>query len=83
MIHGRIITLSVCTLLLTACGGGGSGGGNPGNANASTNTQLSTAARTSVLAANDPACPNGGILVETGIDSNGNGTLETNEVDSA
>jgi hypothetical protein len=39
--------------------------------------------RTSMLPANDPDCPNGGILLESGIDDNNNGVLDTNEVDSS
>lgn len=42
-----------------------------------------TTARTTILATGDTDCPNGGILVETGIDVNGNGTLDDDEVDTA
>ncbi len=79
MSHRHILATSAFALLLTACGGGGKQD-NPGTPEAG---QSSTAARTSVLAANDPDCPNGGILVETGIDSNGNGVLDNDEVDNA
>ena len=79
MSHRQILATSAFALLLAACGGGGKQD-NPGTPEAG---QPSTAARTSVLAANDPDCPNGGILVETGIDTNGNGVLDNDEVDNA
>lgn len=43
-------------------------------------TAKSTAAKTSSLSAGDPDCPTGGILVQTGIDKNGNGILDASEV---
>lgn len=43
-------------------------------------TAKSTAAKTSSLSAGDSDCPTGGILVETGIDKNGNGVLDVSEV---
>ncbi len=61
------------TLILTACGGGGGGGSTAGD--------NSTAA----LQTAEPAgsnCAYGGIKVETGIDDNGNGVLDTSEVDA-
>jgi len=79
MSYRQILATSAFALLLAACGGGGKQD-SPDTLEAG---QPSTAARTSVLAANDPDCPNGGILVETGIDSNGNGVLDAGEVDSA
>jgi hypothetical protein len=75
-----ITNVLTVTLFLTACGGGG--GSNDSSGNHDTD-QLASAARTSVLPGSDTDCPNGGILVETGIDENGNGELEDNEVDSA
>jgi len=61
---------------IVACGGSG------GDPDPASNT-LATAARTTALAANDTDCPNGGILVETGIDDNGNDLLESTEVDTS
>ncbi|MEQ6342297.1 MAG: hypothetical protein M3A44_11745 [Gammaproteobacteria bacterium] len=58
---------------LTACGGGSGAGADNGGA-------PSVAVNRSVIAVNDPTCPNGGILVETGIDKNINGVLDANEV---
>ncbi|HIE66306.1 MAG TPA: hypothetical protein EYQ01_10975, partial [Nitrospira sp.] len=64
-------------LTLQACGGGGgvaqvAGGGNN-----------SVAARSAPLPVPDIDCPTGGILVETGIDENGNGFLDAAEVDQS
>jgi len=40
------------------------------------------AVRTSILSPDDQICENGGVLVEAGIDVNGNGLLDQDEVDS-
>jgi hypothetical protein len=67
-------------LTLTGCFGGGSssgGGGGGGGAN------HSVAARTAAIDPGDVDCPSGGVLVETGIDENGNGLLDTAEVDKS
>ncbi len=61
----------------TACGGRTTGGGG-----ASTDNPT-VAARTSSLPTGDQDCPFGGILVETGIDSNGNGVLDAEEIAKA
>ncbi len=63
---------------LSACGEDVSSSDNDAAVNS-----FATEARTSVLAVGDLDCPGGGILVETGIDENGNGILDDNEVDSA
>ena len=61
-------------VVLTACGG---------NSKPSENeSAFASASRSLLLTANDIDCPNGGILVETGIDENGNGSLEDTEVDN-
>lgn len=44
--------------------------------------QSNSLTRSSVLPVNDPDCPNGGILMETGVDDNGNGVLDADEVTS-
>ncbi len=63
-------------LLLTACGGSnGTPAADGGNA-------VSVTARTVTIPAGDTDCPFGGSLVETGIDENGNGLLDNNEVDN-
>ncbi len=76
-------------LLLTACGGGGgggeSGGSDPGTGNDDPGTTIdknaSVSARSASLALGDPTCPHGGFEIETGIDENGNGLLDDEEVD--
>ena len=62
---------------VTACSGGGGG-----SAPEADGDNPSVAAKTSVIPPGDADCPNGGILVETGIDENGNGVLDDNEVDA-
>lgn len=44
--------------------------------------QSNSLTRSSVLPVNDPDCPNGGILMETGIDDNDNGVLDPGEIDT-
>ena len=77
---GRIALLILVTfaglLAITASGGGG--GESP-----ATGTNPSVAAKTSAIPPGDADCPNGGILVETGIDENSNGVLDANEVDAS
>ncbi len=64
--------------LAAGCGGGGGGGGPPVPGG-----DPSVAAKTTPLPSGDPDCPYGGILVETGIDENGNGILDDAEVDAS
>ena len=71
----RVLLLVLMTLL-SACGGNGSA--KPEEAAAP-----SAAAKTSPIASGDIDCPNGGLLVETGIDDNRNGVLDVEEVDSS
>ncbi len=63
--------------VIASCGGGG-GGSSPDTGSGG---KPSVAAKTSVVAPGDADCPAGGILVETGIDENGNGVLDASEVD--
>lgn len=74
----RSLFLLFVGLGLAACGGGG--GSSP---TATAGTNPSVAARTSVIAPGDATCPNGGVLVKTGIDENSNGVLDANEVDAS
>jgi hypothetical protein len=72
--------LPFSALLLTACLSGGGGGGS------STPTPATTGANSVVYAVTKSAppvtCPNGGITVQSGIDTNGNGVLDPSEVTS-
>lgn len=61
------------TLTLTACGGGSA---------TSVKQAVATAASIEPLPDDDDDCPQGGVLVKTGIDENGNGLLDDNEVDA-
>ncbi len=69
-----------------SCGGGGGGSGDvavEGGGGVSADGGMSVAARTGVIDPGDATCPYGGILVETGIDENGNGVLDADEVDDS
>lgn len=48
-----------------------------------TESTHSVAAATKIIPVGDTDCPYGGILVETGIDENGNGVLDSTEVDES
>ncbi len=76
------IILGFMLLALSGCGSGGSK-----TAGVPDGTPLgalnSSAAKSTPLAAGDTDCPTGGILVQTGIDKNGNGTLDASEVTSS
>jgi photosystem II stability/assembly factor-like uncharacterized protein len=74
--HGLPVLAILVALALAGCGGGGGGG-------STTNTV--TAGENSVVyavldAAPAGSCPNGGITVDAGIDTNGNGQLDDNEI---
>jgi hypothetical protein len=75
------LALLSATLLLTSCGGGSGGDGSTitgGNGSAP-----SVSARTTPINVGDIDCPNGGVLVESGIDENLNGLLDDIEVDDS
>ena len=89
-LHGfsnNLVSLLLMACVLSACGGGS--GGDNANINDGNKMQLdevakrlSVAAATQLIPAGDQDCPNGGILIETGIDENGNGILDVpDEVD--
>jgi len=73
----RFLPILLAALHLGACGGGG--GGSEDQAD---NTRFSSVASVSIV---EPGvnCPNGGIAVDSGIDENGNGILDSNEIDSS
>lgn len=76
------IILGFMLLALSGCGGsGGTTAGVPDGT--SLGALNSSAAKSTPLAAGDTDCPTGGILVQTGIDKNGNGTLDASEVTSS
>ncbi len=77
----KTIFLMVTSLTLYACGGGGGGSGSPPETTTTANS--SVAAKSSVIAPGDAECAYGGVLVETGIDENGNGLLDDSEVDES
>ena len=71
-------------MLLALSGCGGSGGTTAGVPDGTPLGSLnSSAAKSSPLAPGDSDCPTGGILVQTGIDKNGNGILDESEVTSS
>ena len=76
-----VLVLFAGLLGITASGGGGGGGG--GGETPTTGANPSVAAKTSAIPPGDADCPAGGTLVETGIDEDGNGVLDANEVDAS
>lgn len=68
--------LFLISILLSACGGGG---GLPASGTAPGTNSVAAAIRSSAPLS---SCPNGGISVDAGIDTNGNGVLDTTEVTS-
>lgn len=72
-----VICLSL-TLALTACGSGDDG--KDGNNGANGSNGLNSLVNVTELTAGNVACPYGGQQIDTGLDSNGNGTLETDEI---
>ncbi len=69
--------IMLLSLFLSGCGGGES----QAAAENQTAGRFAAAAATQVIPEGDLDCPEGGILVETGIDENGNGVLDPSEVD--
>jgi len=67
-----LLTLS---LLLTACGGGGGGG------SSETTSNGAVAVNKRLIEAN-ATCPNGGIEIDMGVDTNKNGLLDAGEISS-
>ena len=78
IIEIKIIILLTLMLALNSCGGGSSDPEPQEN-----NDSSSVAARTQPIAPGNANCPNGGVLVQTGIDENNNGILDDNEVDES
>ncbi len=77
----RFFIVLVIALTLTACGGGSDGGGGDGDGGGgASDNNSSVAVKASPIEAGDE-CPNGGISIDTGIDDNGNGILDPDEVD--
>ena len=75
--HTYIALVSFALLLgMSSCGSSGSGTDDDP-------TSPSTAARRVVFEDNQHGCPYGGVLVQTGIDDNRNGTLDDDEVDAS
>lgn len=77
-VSGLIGICGIAGLVLAGCGSSGSDGPDE-----QSGILFSSVARTTQLSAGDSDCPNGGILVESGIDENGNGLLDDDEVDTA
>ena len=76
----NLLLTAILASSLTACGGDSSGSSDSTSDSPSARS-VSTVTSTQAFAAND-ACPNGGIDVAVGIDENGNGVLDTDEIDN-
>lgn len=74
-------TALLLSLLLTGCGGsGGESGESPAPETPNTTLKgMSTAFKTKTVSAS-ATCPAGGVSIDIGIDSNGNGTLDAGEI---
>jgi hypothetical protein len=70
----KFLLVILVSIAIAACGGGGGG-----SANSTGNNHVATAVKAAAPLAN---CPNGGITVDGGIDSNGNNVLDPVEVTS-
>lgn len=75
----HIIILISFLLILAGCGGGG--GDAPQNDNTANNT-LNSVVVSAYSAVSTAECPNGGISINTGIDENANGILDSTEIDN-
>lgn len=81
----KLLLASSAFLILAACSGGG-GGDDPAPNSGPDITDNQYIADSSVRMRNVEAsdnCPNGGVLIEMGIDSNGNGLLDDTEIDAS
>ncbi len=78
LVHG--VSAALIALTLAACEGDDGADGAPGADGADGLTSL---IRQTPLPAGDSNCPAGGALVESGIDTNGDGNLSDDEVDSS
>jgi uncharacterized protein YjbI with pentapeptide repeats len=79
MWSSRVVVGSLACVAVAACGGGADGA--DGAAGAAGGDGLASLA----VVTNEPPganCPAGGLLIQTGVDDNSNGTLEADEVDS-
>jgi len=74
----KTVTLTGILSIIAGCGGGGGGGGS----NESPNESISGSIISPRMIQNEQ-CPNGGVEIELGIDANGNGRLDPDEVDHA
>lgn len=74
-ISSRSALLIGAALVLSACGGGSGGGGTVASNAPSAVYRMAAAAPTT-------ACPAGGIVVNSGIDTNANGVLDASEITS-
>ncbi|GAA5214733.1 Calx-beta domain-containing protein [Corallincola platygyrae] len=72
-IKSPLIVVSALSCLLTACGGGSD----------SSPTEITTRSvftETSELQTGGDTCPNGGVSIDLGLDNNGNGVLDADEI---
>ena len=77
----KVFYVVLITLVLSACGSGGSesGGDNTETPDKSLEDSPSVVLNQKRIETSQQ-CPNGGVEIETGIDTNGNGILDSNEV---
>jgi hypothetical protein len=73
------ITASLCTFLLFGCDTPGKNGISVSD-NTDSEAYSVVMAKSVIVAGENSNCPNGGISIDTGIDTNGNSTLDSNEI---
>lgn len=78
----RILRLWALAAVLAVSGCGGGGGSGSGSEPGTTETSLHGVSIKTTELPNSDECANGGVSIDTGIDENGNGTLDSDEVDN-
>lgn len=76
------IALIICAVFTLQACSSSVGGGTTSNQSTSSDGNPSIAAASKILSTGSIQCPDGGISIDTGIDDNKNGMLDTNEVDN-
>ncbi len=72
----------MCSFIIS-CGGGGSSNSestNSGGVSGESHVQATNVVSKNILSVGNPSCPNGGIDVNTGFDTNSNGVLDNSEI---
>ena len=77
-----LLIIVMCSFIIS-CGGGGSSNSestNSGGVSGDSHVQATNVVSKNILSVGNPSCPNGGIDVNTGFDTNSNGVLDNSEI---